>query len=129
MHALIIILQLTQNVLDQNGGSQSNWEELQLKMLREQLSELITSYKQTGYALFRDIIAKINDSTELNEEMQTLKYTEDTPLTHALSELAGANYEKLLKLQYIFEDLLPTEEECFRGLLKQTRLKDDNNVM
>ncbi len=98
-------------------------------MLREQLSELITSYKQTGYALFRDIIANIKDSTELNEELQTLKYTPDTPLTLVLSELAGANYEKLLKLQYIFEDLLPTEEECFRSLLKHTKLKDDNNVM
>lgn len=97
-------------------------------MLREQLSGLITSYKQAGYSLFRDIIDKMKDSTELKEELLTLKYTQDTPLTQVVSELAIANYEKLLKLQDIFEEVIPSEGECFRSLLKQSGIKEDNHV-
>jgi hypothetical protein len=88
-------------------------------MLREQLSELVLSYKQAGFITFRDIIAKMKDSTELlEEELPSLKYTQDTQIASVLSEIAGAKYEQLLKLQDIFEEVIPSEGECFRVLLK-----------
>ena len=88
-------------------------------MLREQLSELVLSYKQAGFITFRDIIAKMKDSTELlEEELPSLKYTQDTQIASVLAEIAGAKYEQLLKLQDIFEEVIPSEGECFRVLLK-----------
>jgi hypothetical protein len=88
-------------------------------MLREQLSELVLSYKQAGFITFRDIIAKMKDSTELlEEELPSLKYTQDTQIASVLLEIAGAKYEQLLKLQDIFEEVIPSEGECFRVLLK-----------
>jgi hypothetical protein len=88
-------------------------------MLREQLSELVLSYKQAGFITFRDIIAKMKNSTELlEEELPSLKYTQDTQIASVLSEIAGAKYEQLLKLQDIFEEVIPSEGECFRVLLK-----------
>ena len=77
-------------------------------MLREQLSELVLSYKQAGFNTFRDIIAKMKDSTELQEEeLPSLKYTLDTQMTSVISEIASAKYEQLLKLQDIFEEVIP----------------------
>jgi len=38
-------------------------------MLREQLRTLITSSSYKAYPYFRDIIAKLNDATELLEEL------------------------------------------------------------
>lgn len=88
-------------------------------MLREQLSELVLSYKQAGFITFRDIIAKMKDSTELQEEeLPSLKYTLDTQMASVISEIACAKYEQLLKLQDIFEEVIPQEGECFKALLK-----------
>jgi len=48
-------------------------------MLREQLSELVSSYKHAGFNTFRDIVAKMKDSRELqDEELPSLKYILDT---------------------------------------------------
>ena len=76
-------------------------------MLREQLTELVTSYQQAGFSNFRDIIVKMKDSSELKEELITLKYSQDTSTSQVLSDLTSAKYEKLLKLQDIFEEIIP----------------------
>lgn len=79
-----------------------------MKILKEQLSELVSSYKQAGFNTFRDIIAKMKDSRELqDEELPSLKYTLDTQMTSVLTEIASAKYEQLLKLQDIFEEVIP----------------------
>lgn len=92
-------------------------------MLREQLSDLVSSYNQAGFVTFRDIIAKMKDSTELQEEeLPKLKYTLDTQMASIISEIASAKYEQLLKLQDIFEEVIPQEGECFKAILKQNGL-------